>query len=202
MFKDLSEADFGIIIDAMEIKHYKTDDLVIKQGDDGFELYIVSEGILKCTKLFPGNPEETYLKDYNVGEVFGELSLFYNTPRAASIASKTDSVLFSLDRATFNFIVKQSAVKRREKFEEFLNKIEIFNSLDYYEKCKISDVLNSQVFTKGEFIIREGEHSDKFYLILEGQAEALKDNNGQEEIVYRYDDSETLKYFGELGLLN
>jgi cAMP-dependent protein kinase regulator len=69
-------------------------------------LYIVSEGILKCSKLFSGKTEETYLRDYNVGEVFGELSLFYNTPRAASITSSTDSVLFSLDRSTFNFIVK------------------------------------------------------------------------------------------------
>lgn len=106
MFRDLAESDLNTIIDAMEIKSFNTDDFVIKQGDDGFELYIVSEGVLKCTKLFPGNTEETYLKDYNVGEVFGELSLFYNTPRAANIISKTDSILFSLDRSTFNFIVK------------------------------------------------------------------------------------------------
>lgn len=108
---------------------------------------------MKCTKLFPGKTEETYLKDYNVGEVFGELSLFYNTPRAASITSRSDSVLFSLDRETFNFIVKQGAIKRRERFEEFLNKVEIFNSLDFYEKGKISDVLTAQTFKKGDAII-------------------------------------------------
>lgn len=187
MFRDLIETDLNTIIDAMEVKAYKTDDFVIKQGDDGFELYIVSEGVLKCTKLFPGKTEETYLKDYNVGEVFGELSLYYNTPRAASILSKTDSTLFSLDRSTFNFIVKQSAVKRRERFEEFLNKVEIFNSLDYYEKCKISDVLTPLTFKKGEYIIREGDQSDKFYLILSGEAEAIKDNNGSEQIVFKYD---------------
>jgi CRP-like cAMP-binding protein len=54
MFKDLAEQDFVTIIDAMEIKNYNEGDSVIKQGDDGFELYIVSEGRLKCTKLFSG----------------------------------------------------------------------------------------------------------------------------------------------------
>ena len=97
MFKDLSEQDFKTIIDAMDVNSYQIGDHVIKQDDDGFELYIVSEGILRCTKLFSGQTEETFLKNYNIGEVFGELSLFYNTPRAASITSETESVLFSLD---------------------------------------------------------------------------------------------------------
>jgi hypothetical protein len=46
--------------------------------------------------------------------------------------------------------------------------------LDTYEKGKISDVLISQTFKKDEFIIKEGEISDRFYLILSGQANAFK----------------------------
>lgn len=154
MFRDLSEQDFLTIINAMDVKTYQIGDYVIKQGDDGFELFIVSEGKLKCTKLFSGQTEETFLKNYNIGEVFGELSLFYNTPRAASITSETESVLFSLDRSTFNFIVKLSAVKRRERFEEFLDQMEIFQSMDAYEKGKISDVLTAQTFKQGDEIIK------------------------------------------------
>ena len=76
--------------------------------------------------MFPGNQEETYLKTYFKGEVFGELSLLYNTPRAASIQSIGISELFCLDRDTFNNIVKSSAIATREKYETFLKKIEIF----------------------------------------------------------------------------
>lgn len=39
----------------MEIKHYNEEEYVIKQGDDGDELYIVSSGKLACTKIFSGN---------------------------------------------------------------------------------------------------------------------------------------------------
>ena len=37
----------------------------------------------------------------------------YNAPRAATITAKEDSVCFSLDRDTFNAIVKQAAIKNR-----------------------------------------------------------------------------------------
>ena len=53
-----------------------------------------------------GQTESTFLKDYQPGEVFGELCLLYNTPRAASIVATSDCVLFSLDRKTFNHIGK------------------------------------------------------------------------------------------------
>ena len=48
----------------MEIKNYRENDIVIKQGDDGNELYIVGKGELKCTKTFPGNDKDTFLKTY------------------------------------------------------------------------------------------------------------------------------------------
>jgi len=43
------------------------------------------------------------------------LALLYNAPRAASIKAKTECVLWSLDRDTFNNIVKDASMKKREK---------------------------------------------------------------------------------------
>ncbi len=125
----------------MEIKIYNENEFVIEQGDDGEELYIVNSGELNCTKVLKGDTKETFLKTYYSGEVFGELSLLYNVPRAASIKSKTKSELFSLDWDTFNFIVKNSAIRRREKYEKFLKSISILKNLDQYETGKLCDAL-------------------------------------------------------------
>jgi cAMP-dependent protein kinase regulator len=51
------------------------------------------------------------LKKYNPGETFGELSLLYNAPQAASISVLSEQCeLFSLDRVTFNSILREYAL--------------------------------------------------------------------------------------------
>jgi len=100
--------------------------------------------------------------------------LLYNAPRAATITASSDSVLWSLDRATFNNIVKDSAAKKREKYENFLNSVKILSSMDPYERSKLGDALKEQKHVKGDFIIKEGELGDKFFIIAEGEAIATK----------------------------
>lgn len=104
-------------------------------------MFIVSTGKLTCSKLFEGNPEPKFLRDYESGEVFGELALMYNAPRAANIDAKEESVCFSLDRDTFNHIVKNAAIEKRKKYDGFLQKIEILSTLSQYEREKICDCL-------------------------------------------------------------
>lgn len=172
---------------------------VIKEGDQGNELYIVYSGLLNCFKKNVQSGEQIYLRDYKKNDLFGELALMYNAPRAATIIAKEKSELYSLDRETFNNIVKVAVVNTRERHEEFLNKIEFLADLSATEKAKICDCLISEKFKKGDYIIKQGEPGARFYLIEDGKAQALKkDDKGKEEVVFEY---KTNDYFGELALL-
>jgi len=95
------------------------------------------------------------LKSYYPGESFGELALLYNCPRAASIQAKTTSRLFALDRDCFNHIVKGSAIKKREQYEELLKKIKILEELDPYERTLLSDSLQLRTLKPGEVVISQ-----------------------------------------------
>lgn len=199
MFNALDEKEQEGVVGAMEEHHFKSGEYVIKQGDDGDVLYVVDEGNLDCEKLFPGNDKPTFLKTYIPGEAFGELALLYNAPRAASIYAKDNSTCFSLDRATFNNIVKDSAIAKRQVYENFLDKVEILNTLDGYEKGKIADCLKTEKFKKGDYVIKEGESGNTFFFIQTGTAIALKkQSDGSDKVVYSYSENE---YFGELALL-
>lgn len=104
LFKGLDQKDADIVKGAMEEKFFKAGEFIIKEGEKGDELFMVDEGELECTKMIKGS--NVFIKNYTVGESFGELALLYNSPRAASVQAKTDTRLFVLDRVTFNAIVK------------------------------------------------------------------------------------------------
>lgn len=82
--------------------------------------------------------------------------------------------MWSLDRATFNNIVKNSASKKREKYENFLGKVKLLQTMDAYERSKLSDAFKEVSFKPGEFIIREGEEGKEFFIVEEGEAKATK----------------------------
>ena len=156
-------------------------------------------GLLNCTKIFSGKTEPTFLKEYQPGEGFGELALLYNAPRAATITAKTDYTIWKLDRDTFNNIVKDSAAKKREKYDNFLQTVEILKTMDPYERSKLGDAVKEAIFTKGTQVIAEGEEGNTFFMITEGTAIATK--NLGEAKPSKVMDYKRGNYFGERALL-
>ncbi len=196
----LDEQEMSVVISAMDERKVSAGENVIVEGESGNELYVVEEGTLECYKLFPGQTVPKFLKNYEPGDAFGELALLYNAPRAATIKAKTDACLWVLDRNTFNYIVKDTAQRKRDKYEDFLKSVKILQSMDHYERSKICDAIKEERFESGQFVIKEGEQGNIFYIIVEGEATATKTIEAgkppKEVMHYKPGD-----YFGELALL-
>jgi len=105
-----------------------------------------------------------------------------------------------LDRETFNHIVKDSSRTRREKYEQFLTKVKILESMEPYERSVLSDAFVEEHFKQGEVIIKQGEEGNKFYLVEEGElvATIAMANNEEAKEVMHYKAGD---YFGERALL-
>jgi cAMP-dependent protein kinase regulator len=109
MFNALDEKEMQVVIDAIEEVKSPAGAFIIKEGQQGDCMYVLESGSLLCTKVLKGQTEPTKLKTYVPGEGFGELALLYNAPRAATIQAVEDSIVWKLDRDTFNHIVKDAA---------------------------------------------------------------------------------------------
>ena len=71
--------------------------------------------------------------------------------------------------------------------------------MDPYERSSIADALVQETFKKNDIIIKEGETGDKFFLIIEGEAVAIKTKGEESKEVYTY--KKVGEYFGERALL-
>lgn len=74
------------------------------------------------------------------------------------------------------------------------------STIDNYELMQVSDALKSIAFKKGDYIIKEGESGDVFYILEEGECIAtktIKAGKPAEEIL-KYHSGD---YFGERALI-
>ncbi|KAL6236886.1 camp-dependent protein kinase regulatory subunit [Aspergillus navahoensis] len=205
LFSHLDDEQSRTVLDALVEKPIPAKDIkVISQGDAGDFFYIVEQGhfdvyINPSGSVQPG-PDGAGNKISTIGPggSFGELALMYNAPRAATIVStEPKSTLWALDRVTFRRILMDSAFQRRRMYEAFLEEVPLLSSLKPYERAKIADALDTIKFPAGEYIIKEGDPGDAFYLLESGEAEAFME--GVEEPVKSYKRGD---YFGELALLD
>jgi len=201
IFNNLDQNDIKIVINAMEERIFASNEFVINQGDTGDCLYVVEHGDLECFKKFKKEEAAKLVKTYVAGDSFGELALLYNAPRAATIKTKTQSILWSLDRETFNNIVKQASIVKHQKYESFLKSVELLSTVEPYELSQVCDSIKVCSFKKNEFVIKEGEAGDIFYIIEEGTASAFKQLKKGEPVV-KILDYKRGQYFGELALLD
>jgi len=192
MFNSLDPNEFNVILLAMQEVPVDEGNQIIVKGDNGDTLYVIEAGVFECSVPIEG--EWKVVKTCGPGDVFGELALLYNAPRAATVAAKEKSTVWSLDRETFSHIVKEAAQNKRNKYEAFLSKVPLLADMDSYERSQLADALRVELKTDEEVVVTQGEVGDKFYIVEEGNAEAKKDG----ETVMKYGVGD---YFGELALI-
>jgi len=199
LFQALDKKELSVVIDAMKEKKITHSQTLITEGEDGHELYVIETGRAECFKNIDG--EEKMVKVCEPGDAFGELALMYNAPRAATVKTVGECTLWSLDRPTFSNIVLQAMRAKRERWIAFIGSITLFESMTQVEKDKLCDALRIEKHVIGDYIIKQGDPGDKFYILESGECVALKvfspGTEAKEVLHYKRGD-----YFGELAVLH
>jgi len=198
LFQSLEDTDLQVVSLAMRGPlPLEPGHRIIQEGQSGDHLYIVQDGVLDCAKFLDGC--ERVVKTCQSGDIFGELAILYNCPRAASVVSRTASTVWELDRETFNNIVMGAVLRKRDLYNSLLRRVPLFAHTTEGEMANIIDVLKLEVFPYGSVIVHQGEEGNHFFIVLEGQAVATKVTlENPEPITFVHQAGD---YFGELALL-
>ncbi|XP_052429006.1 cGMP-dependent protein kinase 2 [Carassius gibelio] len=183
------------MVDCMYEKIYTAEQLVIQEGEPGNYLYVLAEGLLEVIQ------NGKLLGQMRPGTAFGELAILYNCKRTATVKAVTQSHIWALDRQMFQTIMMRSTQARQEEYFSFLRSVSLLKDLPEEKLAKIIDCLEVEYFDKGEYIIREGEEGNTFFIIAKGEVLVTQTTEGfsepQEIKILGVGD-----YFGEKALIS
>nr|XP_033795940.1 cGMP-dependent protein kinase 2 isoform X1 [Geotrypetes seraphini] len=183
------------MVDCMYERQYGQSQLVIREGEAGNHLYVLADGLLDVVQN--GRP----LGQMHPGTAFGELAILYNCKRTATVTAIIHSKIWVLDRQVFQFIMMSSGQAQNQEYCSFLHSVSLLKDLPEEKLAKIVDCLEVDYYDKGDYIIREGEEGNTFFIIAKGKVCVTQTLEGTQEP----QEIKTLgvgDYFGEKALIS
>ena len=107
MFSGVSDEALESIASLLIERSFPKHKTIVEEGAPGDYMYIIVEGRVKVTKL-SGDGREKILEMLEVGDFFGEMSLFDESPRSASVKGLSSVRILALARNDFLRLLARS----------------------------------------------------------------------------------------------
>ncbi len=129
IFKFLPEEDHEALVSLWKKRTLKQGEVLCRKGDPGSSMYVIQEGAFEI--ILPVDPpvNEMLISTLKEGEFLGELSLFADTPRTATVRALEDSILFEMGRADFITFVMERPSIGISMLKEMAKRLQLTNEL-------------------------------------------------------------------------
>lgn len=98
LFSDLSEAQLDYLTTHSAIRSYPKGAIILNEGDEGNSLFVIEAGSVKAF-LRDEQGKEVVLSTQGPGEYFGDLAIFDDAPRSASVVALEPCRLMVISKA-------------------------------------------------------------------------------------------------------
>lgn len=105
MFSRMGDDAVERLRDAMEVVEFEPTSLVLRQGDDGDDMYLLEQGTVRVT--INSKTNTAFERMLTAPAVFGEMALVMAAPRTADVVAETAVRCLRLTRPVFNDLVRR-----------------------------------------------------------------------------------------------
>jgi len=110
LFSDLSSGELDLLVEHVKTQSVKSKEVIFHKSDNSKQMFIIASGKVSLN-TFSDEGKELTFGILGKGDIFGEISLFDNKERTATVTAMEPTELLALDQAPLlNFIKENSSV--------------------------------------------------------------------------------------------
>ena len=191
LFSKLDREAFIHIMNKIELKKYRKEQLIIKEGDDADAFYIILSGEVKIMKNI--NDENIEIARLKEGSFFGEMALIGNSSRTASVEAASDLELFVMSKKMLEEIIHKYSSVRETLFKFYRNRLlyniinfsPMFQALEKERRLELIKKFRSKRLFANQILIEQNGDIPGLFLILEGKIKVYRflENGNRQDII-------------------
>jgi CRP-like cAMP-binding protein len=207
-FSELPRKLFPAALDMLRLIRAGEGDMVIREGEPGRAFYFVASGEVRVLATTAASPKPVELTRLYEGSLFGEMALYTEQPRTASVGVVGEADLLEIGReAVTRLCAEVPALSERiDKFarkrvlENLLATSPLFKPFDQKQQMDLIKRFEGHEVPAGTVIIRQGEVGQGLFVILLGEVDVVAAGaDGHERPLARLGAG---GLFGEMSLLD
>ena len=152
MFRGVSEDDIREIVDEARIRQVNAGEVLLKEGDDGNQIFIVRVGSMVVEKMVGGKP--VFLSYLPAGTYVGEIAVLAGGRRTASVRAAVRSEVIEIDGEKFRRLLagKPALLGRIQDDMEIKLKRDAFMESKRDSISSVVDLFSEQM----NFLVKQG----------------------------------------------
>lgn len=174
---------------------------LFEEGAVADAFFVVVEGTLSVRRRVAPDGEEVIAKK-EPGSCLGEVGLLTTLRRDTSAVAETSARVLRFTSEEFLGLLRQHDLTpddlRSLYYARYIKSL-LSDSLARFRDAIAPESMQWRQIAAGEYMFRQGEPSDAFYIIVEGGAEVLSESEGTSKLIANLAPG---SFFGELGILN
>jgi CRP-like cAMP-binding protein len=204
LFSQIDREGLRALISAFEMVTVPAGAVVIREGEEGAEAYIVARGELEVRRMPSDRSSEpdglsggdslgppATLARLTNGALFGEMALLSRAPRAASVIACRPSILLVARRDALeevaavqpNVGVELAAHCRRRMVTNLVRTSPVLIMVDPQERPALVERFETRVFEKGDKLIEVGQDKVGLHLIASGEVAVVGEDGGEPFVI-------------------